>query len=160
MSGGEAVKIKNGNIMAAIQAIAKIGETLIQQQTAWWISRNLKQLQEAAKQINKQHRDLLLDYGAVGIPGGGLRVPETIKVDDADVPNPKLQEVQEAFTKLMDEEIEVEIRKVSLSGFGNVSINAITALDFMIIEDSEYPGVPIPAGPIGKNIVKIPGRKQ
>ena len=152
MTGGEVVKVKNGNIMAAIQAISKIGDTLIQQQTAWWISRNLKQLQEVAKKINKQHRELLLEYGAVELPGGGLRVPETIKVDDADVPNPKFKEVQEAFSKLMDEEVEVEIRKVSLSGFGNISINAITALDFMIIEEIE--------GIEDKNVIRMPARKQ
>ena len=152
MTGGEVVKVKNGNIMAAIQAISKIGDTLIQQQTAWWISRNLKQIQEVAKKINKQHRELLLEYGAVELPGGGLRVPETIKVDDADVPNPKFEEVQKAFTKLMDEDTEVEIRKVSLSGFGNISINAITALDFMIIEEIE--------GIEDKNVIRMPARKQ
>jgi hypothetical protein len=152
MQGGETVKVKNGNIMAAIQAIARIGETLIQQQTAWRISRNLKQLQEVAKEINKDHRELLKFYGAVEIPGGGLRVPDTIKVDDTDVPNPKFKEVQEAFTKLMDEEAEVEIRKVSLSGFSNISINAINALEFMIIEDVEEFG--------DKNIIRMPARKQ
>ena len=152
MQGGETVKVKNGNIMAAIQATAKIGDTLIQQQTAWWISRNLKQLQEVAKKINKQHRELLQEYGAMELPAGGLRVAETIKVDDVDVPNPKFKEVQEAFTKLMDEETEVEIRKVSISGFGNISINAITALDFMIIEDVEEFG--------DKNIIRMPARKQ
>ncbi len=154
MTDGETVKIKNGNIMAAIQAISKIGETLIQQQTAWWISQNLKQLQIAAKEINKKHRDLLMKYGAVEIPNGGLSISKTIKVDDADVPNPKFQEVQEAFSKLMDEETEVGIRKVSLSGFGNVSINAITALDFMIIGDAATEEL------VKGNFGKMPKRKQ
>lgn len=92
----------------------------------FYLQKNLNTLIELAQEIEKQRIEIIQEYG--------VENKETQKIE---VPAEKTQEATEKMTELFDLTQEVQIYKVKLDAFGDISLTPgqMQALLFMIDEE-------------------------
>ena len=129
---GETVKIKKSQVFAAINAFRVMGSTPMQPQAAYWLQRNLSQLTPIAKQMENQKFEIIKRLGVK--KDDGYEIPDTIGEGEDKKPNPVLKQANDELAAAFNEEVEATINKVSVSGFVQVSVEVLNALEFMIDE--------------------------
>lgn len=92
----------------------------------FYLQKNLNTLIELAKEIEKQRIEIIQEYG--------VENKETQKIE---IPAEKTQEATEKMNELFDLTQEVQIYKVKLDAFGDISLTPgqMQALLFMIDEE-------------------------
>lgn len=128
------MKLKAQEIYNMYDAIMQLSQEKTTMPTAYYIAKNTKVIKEEASQIDEARQKLINEYGEKK-EDGSLNTQENgmIKIEENG-----LVAFQEQLGKLMNAEIEVEIKKIPLSALNNIniSINTIEVL-LPIIEDDE-----------------------
>jgi hypothetical protein len=130
----EKVKITKRDAITATKALIQIGNTPIEDRTAYWLGRNFKKLAKIEKDALDARNDIVKKYGKEDPKTGKWNIPPTIGTGEDELVNPYLQKAENEWNKILDEEIEVEIMKVNVSTFGKVGMNSLVAIDFMVDE--------------------------
>jgi hypothetical protein len=130
----EKVKITKRDAITATKALIQIGNTPIEDRTAYWLGRNFKKLAKIEKDALDARNDIVKKYGKEDPKTGKWNIPPTIGTGEDELVNPYLQKAENEWNKILDEEIEVEIMKVNVSTFGKVGMNYLVAIDFMVDE--------------------------
>jgi hypothetical protein len=130
----EKVKITKRDAITATKALIQIGNTPVEDRTAYWLGRNYKKLAKIEKDALDARNDIVKKYGKEDPKTGKWNIAPTIGTGEDELVNPALQKAEDAWNAILDEEIEVEIMKVNVSTFGNVGMNSLVAIDFMVDE--------------------------
>jgi hypothetical protein len=152
---GETMKIKNKNVVAAFQALVQIGNMALEPKTAYWMGRNWKQLKPLWEKVERARTVIIKKHG-VPDPNNpnNITVPPMLEVEGVDKeievdgkmvanparwkPNPAVELCTADLEDLVEQEVEVTIMKLKLSGFkGTLTFQNAEALDFMLEEDEQ-----------------------
>jgi hypothetical protein len=130
----EKVKITKRDVITATKALLQIGNTPVEDRTAYWLGRNFKKLAKIEKDALEKRNDIVKKYGKEDPKTGKWNIAPTIGAGEDELVNPALQKAEDEWNKILDEEIEIEIMKVNVSTFGKVGMNSLVAIDFMVDE--------------------------
>jgi hypothetical protein len=128
----EKVKVTKRDVITATKALIQIGNTPIEDRTAYWLGRNFKKLAKIEKEALDARNDIVKKYGKEDPKTGKWNIAPTIGTGEDEKANPALQKAEDEWNTILDEEIEVEIMKVNVSSFGKVNMNSLVAIDFMV----------------------------
>ena len=114
------------NYATSLQENFSNNETKFPIKVNFYLQKNLNTLIKLAQEIEKQRIEIIQEYG--------VENKETQKIE---VPAEKTQEATEKMTELFDLTQEVQIYKVNLDAFGDISLTPgqMQALLFMIDEE-------------------------
>lgn len=117
------MKIKLKKIYECGTALNSIGQLDFEVKTAYWIGRNADILFREIQQIEKQRIALVKKYG---IEDEKKRVK---------VPEEKVEDFKKELDSLLDTEIKVDIKPISISSLGDRTMKPadLVALDFMFV---------------------------
>jgi hypothetical protein len=130
----EKVKITKRDAITATKALIQIGNTPVEDRTAYWLGRNYKKLAKIEKDALDARNDIVKKYGKEDPKTGKWNIAPTIGTGEDELVNPALQKAEDAWNAILDEEIEVEIMKVNVSGFGKANVALMVAINFMVEE--------------------------
>ena len=146
---GEKMMLKNSDVALAVEALMRVGSLPLQPRAAYWLSRNWNQLLSVYNTIQKDRAEIIKKHGTLNEETNHFVVPATIDIDGEQKPNPKAELATDELAELAEREVEVMIHKLAISGFiGNLSLQDMNALSFMIVEEAE-----------GSNLIQIPRPK-
>lgn len=129
------IKLKNYEIISAINSMQEIMNTKLPSKTSWNLSKNFKKLDEAIKDFNEFQYELLKQY-AIKEANGEIKFDENQQFTI-------IPEYKTKFNKerndLLNFEDTLSIHSIKLSDLENVDISPTTlyGLDFMIEDDTE-----------------------
>lgn len=128
------LKITKREAVAATNALKQLGNMQIEDRTAYWLGRNLTNLGRIEKDVMKKRSEIIKRFGKEDPKTGKVQIPQIIGAGEDEKLNPDLKTAEEEFNKILDEEIEVEIMKVNVSGFGKANVALMVAINFMVEE--------------------------
>ena len=114
------------NYVTSLQENFSDNETKFPIKVNFYLQKNLNTLMELAQEIERQRIEIIQEYG--------VKNEETRKIE---VPAEKTQEATEKVNELFNLTQEVQIYKVNLDAFGDISLTPgqMQALLFMIDEE-------------------------
>lgn len=120
----EKIKLKLRQIWDSQAALPKVTGKEITAKIAYWISRNTKKIEAELRSLNEARIKLVKELGKEDERKMWEVLPEN------------REKFTEEFEKLLDQDIEIEIRKIKLAELGEVKLSSqeISAIDFMIDE--------------------------
>lgn len=128
----EKVKVTKRDAITAVKALMQIGNTPVEDRTAYWLGRNFKKLAKIEKDALEKRNEIVKQYGVKDPKTGKWNIPPTVGTGEDELVNPALQKAEDEWNAVLDEEIEIEIMKVNVSSFGKVNMNSLVAIDFMV----------------------------
>lgn len=137
---GSKMMLKKSEIQLAVKALLQIGNYAIDARTAYWLGRNFKNLQSINEKIIEHQNELIKQFGTHDAEADVYKIEPEINSVNEDgseskkVINPKYKEANDQFQEYLNEYEELEIMVVSLNGIGNIPMNHLLAINFMIKE--------------------------
>lgn len=88
--------------------------------TKFWLNKLIEKIRIEKIEIDKFRNSLIEKYGEKD-KNGNISIPQTIKKNKKEIPNPKLTEFQNEYSSLLNDTINIEYKPIELDILENIT---------------------------------------